>query len=109
MEIVMSIKQAEPSQAYNILQTNPDSVYVDVRTEEEFAQGHPEGAYNIPLLLRGAQGMRENPDFVAAVRKAFANDRKLVVGCQTGSRSRRATELLLAAGYADVVEQRAGY
>jgi rhodanese-related sulfurtransferase len=83
--------------------------YVDVRTAEEFAAGHPEGAYNIPWQVRGAQGRAENPNFLASVRAAFALEDKLVVGCQTGSRSRRAAEALLAHGYREVIEQRAGY
>jgi rhodanese-related sulfurtransferase len=83
--------------------------YVDVRTPEEFTAGHPAGAYNLPLQMRGTHGRSDNPDFLASMRGAFALDSKLVIGCQTGSRSRRAAELLLAHGYRDVVEQRAGF
>ena len=84
-------------------------VYVDVRTEEEFAQGHPAGAYNIPLRLRTAQGMQDNPRFVEVVAATFANDAKLVLGCGSGPRSLAAANKLLAAGYRNVVEQRAGF
>jgi rhodanese-related sulfurtransferase len=84
-------------------------LYLDVRTQEEFAAGHPEGAYNVPLLVHGARGRVENPNFLASVRAAFAASDKLVIGCHTGSRSRHAAELLLAHGYRDVVEQRAGF
>jgi rhodanese-related sulfurtransferase len=82
--------------------------YLDVRTPEEFAAGHPEGAFNVPWQVRGAQGRALNPHFLASVRAAFAAEHKLVVGCQTGSRSRAAAEALSAAGYI-VVEQRAGF
>jgi rhodanese-related sulfurtransferase len=83
--------------------------YLDVRSVEEFVQGHPAGAYNIPLRVRGAQGMADNPDFLSTVHAAFAKEHKLIVGCQTGSRSLRAAKLLIADGYSDVIEQRAGY
>ena len=72
-------------------------------------QGHPEGAYNIPWQLREPTGAVENPKFLAAVRAAFARDHKLVVGCHSGPRSRAAVAALIADGYTDVVEQRAGY
>lgn len=84
-------------------------VYLDVRTEEEFAQGHPASAYNVPVSLRSAQGMQENPRFVAIVSAVFPKDAKLVIGCKSGARSLTAATKLLAAGYGTVVEQRAGY
>jgi rhodanese-related sulfurtransferase len=84
-------------------------VYLDVRTEEEFGQGHPEGAYNIPVRLRTAQGMVENPRFVEVASAAFAKDAKLIVGCGSGPRSLTAAGKLLEAGFGDVVEQRAGF
>jgi rhodanese-related sulfurtransferase len=42
------------------------------------------------------------------MRRLFALDAKIVVGCATGMRSRRAAELLSAEGYQDVADQRAG-
>jgi rhodanese-related sulfurtransferase len=83
--------------------------YLDVRTEEEFALGHPQGAYNVPLKLIGAQGQHENPDFMRVVRTVFAAEQKLVVGCSSGKRSLTAAKTLLDAGYGSVVEQRDGY
>jgi len=84
-------------------------VYLDVRTVEEFAQGHPQGAYNVPLRLRTAQGTQDNPRFLAVVAAAFAPDQKLIVGCQSGSRSAAALKQLGPAGYLHAIEQRAGY
>jgi rhodanese-related sulfurtransferase len=83
--------------------------YLDVRRVDEFAQGHPEGAYNIPWQVRGAQGAMPNPDFLGAVHAAFGRDHKLVVGCHAGPRSRAAAAALIADGYRDVVEQSAGF
>ncbi len=84
-------------------------LYLDVRSAEECALGHPEGAYNVPLRLRTPQGMRDNPDFVRVVVGALGTDARLVVGCQSGVRSLTAAELLLQAGLTSVVELRAGF
>lgn len=83
--------------------------YLDVRTPQEFAVEHAAGAYNVPWKLAAARGMVENPDFLAVVRAAFAPDHKLVVGCGSGPRSLAAARALCAAGFSDVVEQRAGH
>ncbi len=37
----MAIKQQVPPEAYETLKQNPDALYLDVRTEGEFAAGHP--------------------------------------------------------------------
>jgi rhodanese-related sulfurtransferase len=84
-------------------------VYVDVRSVPEFEQGHPTGAYNVPLLNMGASGMTPNADFITVMEKSFPKDAKLVVGCKGGGRSLRAASLLLAAGFQDVVDQRGGF
>ena len=83
--------------------------YLDVRAVPEFDTGHPPGAYNVPLLFpRAGGGMDENAQFVEDVCAVLPLDAKLVVACATGVRSLRASELLLAAGFRDLVEQRAG-
>jgi rhodanese-related sulfurtransferase len=84
-------------------------VYLDVRAPEEFGLGHPQGAYNVPLMLLGSAGMQPNAEFLRVVQASFGVDAKLVVGCQAGNRSQRACVQLMAAGYASVVEQRAGF
>lgn len=84
-------------------------VYVDVRTTEEFEAGHPKGAVNVPLMHASARGMTPNPDFVRVVSSAFSKDAKLILGCKAGSRSLRAAQLLLAEGFTNVLDQRAGW
>jgi rhodanese-related sulfurtransferase len=83
--------------------------YVDVRTEEEFAAGHPEGAVNVPSMLSGPSGMTPNPDFLSVMERAFAKDAPIVLGCKAGNRSLRAAKALLDAGFTRVLEQRAGW
>ena len=106
----MPINQAAPPQAHEILKRNPDAIYLDVRTEPEFAQGHPAGAINVPVVfIKGPGHMELNGEFVAVVAKTLAREKQLVVGCLAGGRSQRACELLEAAGYADLTNVRGGF
>ncbi len=106
----MEIPQTTPSEAYDLLQQEPDTVYLDVRTAPEFEAGHPAGARHVPVLFFVAGGQpRPNPDFVATVEALVPRPMKLVVGCQAGGRSQHACELLRDAGYTDVTNVRGGF
>ena len=106
----MPISQVEPPQAHEILKSNPDAIYLDVRTEPEFAQGHPDGAINVPVVfIKGPGQMELNGEFVDVVAKTLPREKKLVVGCLAGGRSQRACELLEAAGYSDLTNVRGGF
>ncbi len=101
------MKRITPQEAHGLM-TREGYVYLDVRSVQEFEGGHPEGAYNLPLSHLTPLGLQSNERFVDEAVMAFARDTKLVVGCQSGVRSLRAAELLAAAGFTQVVEQRAG-
>jgi rhodanese-related sulfurtransferase len=106
----MAIKQTEPPQAHEILTANPDAIYVDVRTEAEFAQGHPTGAINIPVVfIKGPGQMQPNDEFLAVAEKVLPKDKKLVVGCMAGGRSQRACEIMEEGGYGDLTNVRGGF
>jgi rhodanese-related sulfurtransferase len=105
----MAIKQVEPSEAHKVLSENPEAIYLDVRTEEEFAKGHPAGAINIPVVFLLPGRPQPNPDFVAVVKKVLTPNRKLVVGCLAGGRSQRACELLEDEGYTDLTNVLGGF
>jgi len=106
----MPINQTEPPQAYETLQQHPDAVYLDVRTEQEFAQGDPAGAINIPVVFIKAPGQMEaNPEFITVAEKALPKGKKLIVGCMAGGRSQRACEMLEQAGYMDLTNVRGGF
>ena len=104
------MKEISPQEAYDALQQDAQAVYIDVRTVEEFAAGHPEGAVNIPIALHDpAQGMAYNQDFVEVVESHFGKDRKLLLGCKAGPRSNNAANLLEQIGYEDVASVRGGF
>jgi len=84
--------------------------YVDVRSTAEYAQGHPAGAVNVPLLDRDPHGqMAPNPDFVRVMQANFPPDAKLLIGCQVGGRSARAAQMLEAFGFKDVTNVQGGF
>jgi len=83
--------------------------YVDVRTESEFAEGHPTGAINVPWLVDGPIDPVPNEGFLTTMTARFAKDACLVVGCKAGARSAKACAALAEAGFTAVLEQRAGW
>lgn len=92
------ITRISPAEAHTKM-TVEGFTYVDVRTPDEFRDGRPKGAVNVPL----------DDDFVRAMEARFPKDAPLVVGCAAGGRSLRAARALAAAGFTSVVDQRAGF
>lgn len=106
----MAIKEVTPQQAHDILNNDTSAVYIDVRTEREFASGHPQGAVNIPVAFPDpARGMMVNEDFVTVIEANFSRDKKIIVGCQAGPRSSAAAGLLQQAGFQDVSNMLGGF
>jgi rhodanese-related sulfurtransferase len=84
----MAVKEITPQQAHDILTKDPSVVYIDVRTEREFANGHPQGAVNIPVAFPDpARGMVVNEDFVRVVEANFPHEKNIIVGCQDRART----------------------
>jgi rhodanese-related sulfurtransferase len=106
----MAIHEITSQQAHDILSNDPSAVYIDVRTEREFTNGHPQGAVNIPVALPDpTRGMVINEDFIRVMEANFSRDKKIVVGCQAGPRSSTAAGLLQQAGFQDVSNMLGGY
>ena len=106
----MAIKEVTPQQAHDILTKDPSVVYIDVRTEREFANGHPQSAVNIPVAFPDpARGMMVNADFVKVVEANFPHEKNIIVGCQAGPRSNAAAGLLQQAGYQYVSNMVGGF
>ena len=105
----MTIKHITVQQAHQ--EQGTGAKYLDVRSIPEFEQGHPQGAFNVPLMHADPQTrqMRPNPEFLDVVRANFPTDTKLVIGCQMGGRSAKAAEMLANAGYHDVANVLGGY
>jgi rhodanese-related sulfurtransferase len=104
----MAVKRVSPEDALALMR-DQGYAYLDVRSVPEFDQGHPAGAYNVPLLHMGPGGGRPNPRFLEVVERHFPKDAGLLVGCRTANRSQHAVTLLEQAGYSNLVLQQAGF
>ncbi len=101
------IRRVSPAEAMALL--DEGFIYLDVRSEPEFAAGHPKGARNVPIMHLGARGMVPNTDFLPVVQALYPKDTALVLGCRSGQRSMNAARMLDSAGYTRIVDQRAGF
>jgi rhodanese-related sulfurtransferase len=69
---------------------------LDVREDHEYRSGHVPGAVHVPL--------KRLPDRLSKLKK----DKPYAVICQSGSRSQRATGILLDGGFEGTVSVRGG-
>jgi rhodanese-related sulfurtransferase len=106
---MMTIKHVTVQQAHQ--RQSEGARYLDVRSVPEFEQGHPEGAFNVPLLHAdpATRQMQPNPEFLSVVRANFPTGTPIVVGCQMGGRSQQACEILANAGFEDVSNVLGGF
>jgi rhodanese-related sulfurtransferase len=100
-------RRVSPEDAQKLL--SEGYLYVDVRTVPEFEQGHVPGALNVPLMNAAPGGMRENPDFLPVMERAFDKHQKLLLGCKSGNRSLKAAQMLTRAGFDCVTELMTGW
>ena len=74
-------------------------VRLDVRTPEEFAEGHIDNAINIDV---------KNDSFESKALSTLPKDKTIALYCRSGRRSKNAAKILSAHGYT-VVELNSGY
>lgn len=105
----MSYENLTPEQAKKRLDAG--WTYVDVRTIDEFEGGHVPDSYNVPFaeMNRELGGMQPNEHFVSVMKKHFAPDAKIVLGCAAGGRSRAACEVLAREGYTSLANMHGGF
>lgn len=99
--------EKEPRDCHALLESG--WTYLDVRTPDEFAAGHPIGAVNVPFSLIGPGGMMQNPAFLSVVRRLYSPDSRIVIGGANGSRSARACQMLAQMGYGSLVHVIGGF
>ena len=75
----MSHQTSDPAGARELLQGEEPWILVDVRTVEEFEEGHVPGAYNVPFGFKGPMGLEPNPRFLEVMQRLFASDARLVL------------------------------
>ena len=81
-------KQPDINQGVADFRKAPDALLLDVRSPEEYREGHIPGSQNLPLqLLDKLPAVVEN------------KEKELFVYCRSGARSRQAVEILKSMGY----------
>jgi rhodanese-related sulfurtransferase len=91
--------QQDVTAAKEFLAKEPKAIVLDVRTAEEFSQGHLPGAV---LVTIGGD------DFVDRVKKVASPDKPVLVYCLSGGRSAKAIATLKAAGFSQLHELKGG-
>ncbi len=81
-------------EAKSMMDTEQDYIILDVRTEEEFAEGHIPGAVLIPDYEIGERAREMLPD----------KEQLIFVYCRSGNRSKKASAALAEMGYTNVKE-----
>lgn len=93
------VERVSAEEAYR-LANEAGYVFLDVRSVPEFELGHAQGAFNIPWQQQAASGMVYNDCFSADVQRCFERERaRLLVICQSGTRSLLAAQALCGLGY----------
>jgi phage shock protein E len=89
--------RTDAAQAGALLQAG--ALFVDVRTDEEWADGHLKAALHLPVGQVGDKAASVLPD------KA----RHVVTYCRSGARAQKAAEILRGLGYTRVTVMTGGY
>ena len=84
-------RQPDINRGVTDFRNTPEAILLDVRTAQEYREGHIPGSQNIPLQT------------IDKVRTVAENkDTPLYVYCRSGGRSRQAVQLLRQMGYRNV-------
>lgn len=81
-------------EAKGIMEENPEAIIVDVRTKEEYDQGHIPGAILIPNETINKERPNTLPDL----------ETEILVYCRSGNRSAQASRKLIELGYKKVYD-----
>ena len=94
IETKNSYEQITANQAKELMEKETGYIIIDARTQEEFDEGHIEGAILIPEYEISQRAEKELPD----------KDRLILVYCRSGRRSKIASQALVDLGYTNVKE-----
>ena len=86
--------QISQEEAKEMMARDDGHIVVDVRREDEYAQGHIPGAVLIPNEIIGDEPVEALPDY----------DQIILIYCRSGRRSKEAAQKLADMGYSNVYE-----
>lgn len=94
----MTPKDLTPDEAERILKLQPETVILDVRTSEEFAQGHIPGAVNLDFFA---------PGFAEKVKEY--EGKSVLVHCASGGRSGQTVSLIKDSKFTAIYHLKSGF
>ncbi len=86
--------QISTEDAAALMESEENYIILDVRTPEEFAEGHIPDAINLPNESIGTEELPQLPE----------KDQLILVYCRSGNRSKQASEKLAELGYTNIQE-----
>jgi phage shock protein E len=92
-------KNVTPDEAEKLIQQKKDLIVLDVRTSDEFADGHIAGAQNLDFF---------SSDFATKLA-ALDPTKSYLVHCQAGGRSSKAVELMRQHNFGEVYHLKDGF
>ncbi|MDX1519033.1 MAG: rhodanese-like domain-containing protein [Gammaproteobacteria bacterium] len=110
------VNEVNPPEAWEILQTDPSAILIDVRTSMEFEYvGHPLNAVNIPWME--APDWQVDPAFSNKVRELLKHrpvdkdieEVPVLAICRSGKRSEAAARCLMEDGFKQVYNVSEGF
>ena len=89
ISVIISIS---PAEVYEIITNDEDYIILDVRTQDEYNEGHLDKALLIPV------------DDLEKVVDELPKEKPIIVYCRSGVRSRKAAEILVENGFSKVYD-----
>lgn len=89
-----SYTQISMEEAAKMMEAEENYVILDVRTVEEYEEGHIPGAICVPNETIGEDEIEELPD----------KEQVIMIYCRSGNRSKQAAKKLLEQGYTNLYE-----
>jgi rhodanese-related sulfurtransferase len=113
-------KKIRSIEAFDMLNTVPDSYLIDIRTRAEYQfVGHPFKAYNFPYMFFTDQFDKEgekpgyqlvkNKAFLEQINKVFRKTDNLLILDRDGTRSAVAAKELVGAGFKNIFDVEDGF
>lgn len=93
----LETKEISYKKMQEMLQKNKDAILLDVRSKQEFEEGHLEGSINIPLY-----------EIDKELKKLPNKESMILIYCASGHRSKQAKEKLENLGYENVYHLKDG-
>ena len=89
ISVIISIT---PVEVYEIITNDEDYIILDVRTQDEYNEGHLDKALLIPV------------DYMEKVVDELPKEKPIIVYCRSGGRSRKAAEILVENGFSKIYD-----